>query len=80
MNTSDALQRLNTVMTYAELFLQEASVLKKELEDSGVSTSSAPRGVMSEEERKQFMLSRKRNRMKKAIGKDGSKSNAKSNH
>lgn len=66
MNKEEIIKRLEAIEHYAELLHSEASVLKKELEGSGVSDSSAPRGIISEERKKKILLSRKRSRAKRA--------------
>lgn len=80
MNNQAVIDSLLELEAMADLFQRGISVLKKELEDDGALSSSAPRGSISEHEKLRIAKHRKRILAKKAIGKDGSKSNAKSNH
>lgn len=64
-------ERINHLMVYAEMLLKEASVLKEELEGSGVPDSSPVKGPISDEVRSEILKARKIKRTKKAIKRDG---------
>lgn len=72
MSTS-IINKLNELEKTADLLQRGVMMLKKELVDGGASSGSPRKGLISEDEKRDILLSRKRNRIKKAITKDGLK-------
>jgi hypothetical protein len=58
--------RLERLEAFADLIKEHVSVLKKELEGSGVSTGSVRKGLLSEKEKAKILARRQKSRMRKA--------------
>lgn len=72
MDVKKIFKQIEELEKTADLLQRGVMMLKKELVDGGASSSSARKGLISEDEKRDILLSRKRKRIEK-IARSGKK-------